>query len=352
MQRKSLEDFRSKLNPSLDYWEAYHSAPSNIALVKYWGKFEPQLPANASISFTLSKALTSTKVVFTRSEKQRISVALAGVPTPSFIPKIELFLKQIAPYCGYLSAYSLSIETTNSFPHSSGIASSASGMAALAMAICDLEAELSSNPLDRQKASFLARLGSGSAARSIEGPIVSWGKHRELKDSSDLYGTLFNKVAPVFSTYCDTILLVHKGVKSVSSSVGHGLMNNHPFAEQRFAQANHNLGRLLRVLESGDLEAFIEIVELEALSLHAMMLSSTPNFILMQPGTLSIIQKVREYRMQTKIPVCFTLDAGANVHLLYPESVADSVSQFIEAELKTFCEEGQYLTDQCGQGAV
>ncbi|MGB0790331.1 MAG: diphosphomevalonate/mevalonate 3,5-bisphosphate decarboxylase family protein [Flavobacteriaceae bacterium] len=351
MNDQLLENFKTRLTATEASFKVMHRAPSNIALVKYWGKYDPQLPANPSISFTLSRAFTETLVFFEPSMSPKINLKFEGKAKPSFIPKVQSFIDRIKDYCPYLSGYNLEIETSNSFPHSSGIASSASGMAALAMAICSLEANLSGDKVDLKKASFLARLGSGSAARSIEGPLMSWGLHKDILGSSDLFATPFFEAHPIFNAYQDAILLVHKGVKSVSSTVGHNLMNNHPFAEQRFAQANENLARLLRVLRTGDLDDFIEIVELEALSLHAMMFSSTPSYILMQPGTLSIIQRIRTFRKETGIPVCFTLDAGANVHVLYPLENKEIVVDLIDNELSAFCEDGQYLLDECGLGA-
>jgi diphosphomevalonate decarboxylase len=351
MNDQLLEEFKSNLKENGFSYRTTHRAPSNIALVKYWGKYDPQIPANPSISFTLSKAFTDTTVSFEPSKSPEIKLKFEGEAKPSFIPKIQSFVDRIEIYCPYLKGYSLNIETSNSFPHSSGIASSASGMAALAMAICSFEAKLSGSEVDLKKASFLARLGSGSAARSIEGPLMSWGFHKDIAESSDLFATPFLEAHPIFNTYQDAILLVHKGVKSVSSTVGHNLMNNHPFANQRFAQANDHLAKLLPVLRSGELDQFIEIVELEALSLHAMMLSSTPSYILMQPGTLSIIQRIRTFRAETNIPVCFTLDAGANVHVLYPAEHKKRVIDLIDNELAAFCEDGQYLLDECGFGA-
>ena len=351
MNDQLLEEFKSNLKENGFSYRTTHRAPSNIALVKYWGKYHPQIPANPSISFTLSKAFTDTTVSFEPSNSPEINLKFEGEAKPSFIPKIQSFVDRIEIYCPYLKGYSLNIETSNSFPHSSGIASSASGMAALAMAICSLEAKLSGSEVDLKKASFLARLGSGSAARSIEGPLMSWGFHKDITESSDLFATPFSEAHPIFNTYQDAILLVHKGVKSVSSTVGHNLMNDHPFAKQRFAQANENLAKLLPVLRGGELDQFIEIVELEALSLHAMMLSSTPSYILMQPGTLSIIQRIRTFRAETNIPVWFTLDAGANVHVLYPAEHKGRVIDLIDNELAAFCEDEQYLIDECGFGA-
>ena len=128
-------------------------------------------------------------------------------------------------------------------------------------------------------------------------------------------------------------------------------MHNHPFAEQRFAQAHENLSAIKTVLETGNLEDFIKIVESEALTLHAMMMTSMPYFILMKPNTLEIVNRLWKFRNETKIPLCFTLDAGANVHILYPENVRESVLQFIKDELVGYCQNGQYICDVIGIGS-
>jgi diphosphomevalonate decarboxylase len=128
-------------------------------------------------------------------------------------------------------------------------------------------------------------------------------------------------------------------------------MHNHPYAERRFAQAHENLDKLISFFESGNLEEFIKVVESEALTLHAMMMTSMPYFILMKPNTLQIINAIWNFRNKTKIPVCFTLDAGANVHVLYPENVSEKVLQFIKDELVGFCQNGQYICDEIGNGS-
>ena len=349
-------DFEVKTNHGITSW----MAPSNIALVKYWGKYPGQLPANPSISFTLSHSNTTTVVEYekrgvVRAKYPSFDLLFEGKPKEDFKPKIKVFLERISPYAPWLKHFHLKINTHNSFPHSSGIASSASGMAALSLCIADMEREMNPEVTEeqfRKKASFMARLGSGSACRSIEGPIVSWGSHEELKFASDLFGTRFSgQVHKVFGDYQDTILLVHKGAKTVSSTAGHALMDGHPFAKQRFAQANGNLSTLINVLKNGDLEQFIRIVESEALSLHAMMMTSLPYYLLMKPNTVSIIEKIWEYRNETKEPLCFTLDAGANVHLLYPQDSKEKVLQFIKNELVVYCEKGQYICDQTGSGS-
>ena len=339
--------------------KVHFSSPSNIALVKYWGKKEIQIPQNSSLSFTLSNCKTETTVNYkkktTPSNEFSFTFLFEGNPKPSFEPKIKTFLTRIYEQCTFLKDFDFIIDSKNTFPHSSGIASSASGMSALAKCFIEIEKELGS-PLNEkemiEKASFLARLGSGSACRSLEGPITIWGEHAEIANSSDLYAVPFTgEVHEVFNNYQDTVLLVDKGEKQVSSTVGHNLMHNHPFAEKRFEQANDNLTLLKACLLNGDLNKFIEIVESEALTLHAMMMTSLPYFVLMKPKTLEIINLIWEYREQTKTPLCFTLDAGANVHLLYPNQYKEEVLMFVKEKLAEKCQNGQFICDQTGLGA-
>jgi diphosphomevalonate decarboxylase len=335
------------------------AAPSNIALVKYWGKKANQMPANPSLSLTLNNCRTTTSVTFTptpTSSAATFDLLFEGAQKDSFRPKIQQFLERIDLFVPYLRHYHLRINTSNSFPHSSGIASSASGMAALALNILSLERALTPDMSDDyfyQKASFLARLGSGSACRSIRGKAVIWGIHSDFRESSDLYGTAFPaKLHEVFDNFRDAILLVDKGEKTVSSTVGHDLMNGHPYAAARFDQAHDNLSKLKTALETGDLQTFIHITESEALTLHAMMMASSPYYLLMKPNTLAIINEIWSFRNNTEIPVCFTLDAGANVHMLYPAKYAESVLQFIKDKLVGYCQNAQYICDEIGTGAT
>jgi len=353
------QDFIQTNFSTIDKTAFAWSAPSNIALVKYWGKKEneEQIPANPSISFTLKHCKTITSVEVKRKETNEsfsFDLLFEGQPKEEFKPKIQKFLERIEPFCPYLKEYHLVIDTKNTFPHSSGIASSASGMAALAINIMNLEKVLApsvSEDYFYAKASFLARLGSGSACRSVKGEVVSWGKNQTILGSSDLFGVEFEQLHSNFKQYQDTILLVDKGEKQVSSTVGHNLMHNHPYASRRFTQAHNNIALLVNVLKDGNIEEFINIVESEALTLHAMMMTSMPYFILMKPNTLEIITKIWQFRNDTKFPVCFTLDAGANVHVLYPNNVKEKVLQFIKDELVGYCENGQYICDEIGNGS-
>jgi diphosphomevalonate decarboxylase len=355
----SEQDFiPSAYSDSIETGSFGWSAPSNIALVKYWGKKENQVPANPSVSFTLNNCKTITKLAFEKREPGNdfsFDLLFEGKPKEDFKPKITKFFQRVETYLPFLKDYHFTIDTENTFPHSSGIASSASGMAALAMNLMSLERELNPGMTDEhfyQKASFLARLGSGSACRSVKGSVVVWGEHAEIKNSSDLFGVPFPAaVHDIFKNYQDTILLVDKGEKQVSSTVGHDLMHGHPFAKQRFGQAHENLSAIKKAMVAGDIESFIKIVESEALTLHSMMMTSMPYFILMKPNTLEIINRVWKFRNETNIPVCFTLDAGANVHVLYPQKDVARVLEFIKAELVAYCQNSHYICDEIGNGA-
>lgn len=331
-------------------------SPSNIALVKYWGKYDNQIPANPSISFTLNASNTTTTLSWKEKEADDnfdFEVWFEGQLEDSFRPKIEAFFKRINHMLPFLKRFSFKIETSNTFPHSSGIASSASGLSALSLCFASMAQSLNI-PHDEdfyRFASTLSRLGSGSASRSIFGNLVVWGKHLLIDGSSDNYATpLSSEVHQVFENFQDTILLVDKGEKQVSSTVGHGLMNDHPYASKRFEQASENLSKMKAILSSGDLDAFGNLVESEALTLHAMMMTSNPYFILMKPNTLRIIEEIWKFRKETKTPVYFTLDAGANVHMLFPEMVKNKVDTFTKSKLVGYCKNEEYICDQIGQG--
>ncbi len=335
-------------------------SPSNIALVKYWGKKSGrQIPANPSISFTLENCYSETSVALLPKETKGKEIELRfyfdGKSNMAFQLKMLQFFDSIKKEFPILTQYGLLIHSTNSFPHSSGIASSASAMSALSMALCDLQEQLNSKRLSAdkflQRASHFARLGSGSAARSVYPYLAQWGKTKHIKGSSDTYALPFEKhMHKVFRDFQNTILIASSEEKKVSSRVGHSLMKTNPFAKTRYAQAEKNLKELTVALKKGDLEKFGAITEEEAMTLHALMMCSTPSFVLMAPSSLAMIEKIRHFREETKLPVYFTLDAGPNIHLLYPKSSSKKVLPFIESELKPHCEKGKIIFDQVGKG--
>lgn len=324
--------------------------PSNIALIKYWGKYENQIPANPSISYTLNKCKTITEVEFFHGEEFAVETFLDNKSELKFAEKIVKYFQKIEKYLPWILSGRFVINTQNTFPHSSGIASSASGFGAIAQCLVDIDNQIVSHNEAKntqqvmEKASFLARVGSGSACRSIYNGLIVWGKTEVVKGSSDEYAVPYpyGEIHPIFKKFNDWVLLIHEGQKSVSSTVGHSLMNTNPYAERRFQEARENFHTLKNILKNGDMEEFIKLVEHEALTLHAMMMMSEPAFILMKTGTLEVINKIWSFRKETKLPLFFTLDAGANVHLLFPENQKvndkDLMDEYNSQQIKTFIE--------------
>jgi diphosphomevalonate decarboxylase len=348
-----------KLQPvkSIKNGEVKWMAPSNIALIKYWGKKAHQLPANPSVSLTLKHAHTITRVRYSLLEKitdNNLKFTFDGLKKPEFEVKVQHYMNTLAHYFPFLRSLNLEIETSNSFPHSTGIASSASGMAALALSICSIERNifgtLAADSDFYRKASYMARLGSGSASRSVYGGFVLWGETPLIKKSSNQAAISLDEIHSDFKNFRDAILIVSSAPKSISSSIGHNLMKQHPYANSRYKQALTNLSEILNALKTGDLEHFVQITENEALILHALMMASKESYILLLPNTLEIIRRIRLFREMQKIPVCFTLDAGANVHMLYPERYAGRIDEFIDDEIAHYCEKNRYIKDREGSG--
>ena len=334
-------------------------SPSNIAIIKYWGKHGVQLPRNPSISLTLNSSFTDTRLEYKPKESGDRNISLDfffhGEENEPFRAKVLKYLESVGDIFPFLRQLDLTIRTGNSFPHSTGIASSASSMSALALCICSLEEELFSTLSDDdafdQKASYIARLGSGSACRSICPTAALWGQTGEVEGTSDLYAVpMEDHIHEVFKTFHDDILIASATEKSVSSRAGHGLMDANPFADARYADAKRKMLRLLSAMRTGDLEEFGKIAENEALTLHGLMMSSNPSYILLKPSTLAMIERLIEYRAETNHPVYFTLDAGPNLHVLYPEDVVHDVQPFILDELVPLCENQQYISDWVGEG--
>ncbi|HMU07890.1 MAG TPA: diphosphomevalonate decarboxylase [Kaistella sp.] len=347
-----MNEFQGNPNFNISNQTVSASCPSNIALIKYWGKYENQIPANPSISYTLNHCKTNTYMEFFADELFSVQTYLAGNEEKKFAEKIEKYFKNIEDFLPWILKGKYIIRTENTFPHSSGIASSASGFGAIAKCLMDLDEQFSgkiADDLKAKKESFLARLGSGSACRSLYNGLVVWGKTDEVEGSSDLYAVQYpnEEIHPIFKNFNDWVLLIHEGEKSVSSTVGHGLMKTNPYAERRFQEAHENFTTLKEILKTGDLQNFIKLVEHEALTLHAMMMMSEPAFILMKTGTLEVINKIWNFRKETGLALFFTLDAGANVHLLFPEdSDSDKIKEFIVKELLQHTQNNGVVKDE------
>ena len=346
-----MNDFTGNKNFNISSQTVSASCPSNIALIKYWGKYENQIPANPSISYTLNNCKTNTSMEFVADEKFSVQTFLSGNEEKKFAEKIEKYFRNIEEFLPWILKGKYVIKTENTFPHSSGIASSASGFGAIAKCLMELDQQFSGlqdSDFKLRKASFLARLGSGSACRSLYDGLVVWGATKEVEDSSDLYALQYpnDQIHEIFKHFNDWVLLIHEGEKSVSSTVGHSLMNTNPYAERRFQEAHENFAVLKEILKTGDMQNFIKLVEHEALTLHAMMMMSEPAFILMKTGTLEVINKIWDYRKETGLPLFFTLDAGANVHLLFPANSKEAtIKEFIVKELLQFTQNNGVVKD-------
>ncbi len=261
------------------------------------------------------------------------------------MPKILLFFDRILLYCPYIKYYNFIIKTFNTFPHSSGLASSASFMSSLALCIIEMENKCvfsyKKNIFNNlKKASFIARLGSGSACRSIYPGFSVWGYHKSIKGSNNLYSIKYPyKIHSIYKNIMDTILIIEKNPKHISSTEGHELMNNNPYTKGRIIQANKNMNNIINILKEGNFKKFGYIIENEALSLHAMIMSSTPYYLYITPNTLNIIYKIWDFRKKSNKNIYFTLDAGANIHLLYPFKEKKIILKWIYNNLFSLCKE-------------
>lgn len=329
-----------KLKPFETTWRS----PSNIAFVKYWGKKGHQLPANPSVSMTLKECFTETHTKFSPSDSLKVDLFLDGNREEKFAKKIENYLLTLQDIPA-LKNLAIEIRTKNTFPHGTGIASSASGLSAFALGLTDYLFELSG--ADKKSfyptASSLSRLASGSACRSVYGGFASWG------DISDEYASEV-EVHSSMAHLKDSVLVISGEEKKISSTKGHGRMNEHPFASARFIQAKTNFDKMISALKSGDMETMGLVLETEALSLHAMMMTSPEPYTLFRPNSITAMEMVWAFRRETQIPLYFTFDAGPNLHLIYPDTVQEKVKTFIAHEISPLAE--KVIEDERGEGPV
>ena len=333
-------------------------SPSNIALVKYWGKKGVQLPGNPSVGMTLSGCFTETSIEFKKNgEKNDLTFRFYFDDQIHihFEKRLKDFLALAGKQLPSIRSLHLIINSKNSFPHSAGIASSASAFSSLALCLCSIDRKLSGKSIPDEeffrKASFLARLGSGSSCRSVYGGWTLWGETAGIENSSDNYAIPVSRlVHKNFLTYYDAILLVNSEEKPISSSKGHRLMRSNPYREVRTDTGKKNTLKLLHALTQGNEKIFRDVVESEAASLHAMFLTSRPYYILIKPETLHILNLLKIFRKETGLEFSFTLDAGPNIHLLYGDDIRSRMLSFIRSELLQYCEKGKWIDDKLGSG--
>lgn len=287
-------------------------AHSNIALIKYWGKRSNalKLPVNNSISLTLDQLYTRTTVEIQADLTQDQLFLNGELATPGQTAKVQAFmdlLRQQFDCHGYAA-----IHSTNSFPTGAGLASSASGFAALALAAShSFGLHLSSTELSR-----LARQGSGSACRSLFGGWAEWLRG-ENPDGSDSYAIPL-AANPALSLAM-LVLIVENKPKETGSTDGMAhCVATSPYFSAWQATIEHDLGTLRTALQTGDFAAIGQVMEYNCLKMHATTITAQPAIWYWQPATLVLLQHVYQLRQQG-IMAFFTIDAGPNVKVLCQE---------------------------------
>ena len=283
-------------------------AGSNIAFIKYWGVDDGaiNLPQSNSISMTLADAHTTTTVAWLDGlQATTDDITLDGVRLDERkAARLVRHLDRLRALAGV--DYRAQVVSHNNFPMASGIASSASGFTALTVAGCTALGL----DLDLTRLSALARLGSGSASRSLFGGFVEW--ERGVDDVTSVAHQLHG--ADHWALY-DLVAVVSSAEKAVSSEGGHGLALSSPLNRGRIDFVNSVLPAVRQAIADRDLARLGPIIEQDAIAMHAVMMTGTPSLFYWQPGTLEIIQAVQRWRADG-LQAYYTIDAGPNVHVI------------------------------------
>ncbi|MBI4392872.1 MAG: diphosphomevalonate decarboxylase [Euryarchaeota archaeon] len=290
-------------------------AGANIALLKYWGRTDAKLnlPANGSVSLTLDNLLTRTTVEFDPASKGD-SLTLDGkAQTGEVLARVTRFLDHVRKRTGRSDA--ARVASVNAFPAGAGLASSASAFAALAAASFDA----AGTKVSAKELSTFARLGSGSASRSVFGGYVEWLPGARHEDS---YARQI--AAPGHLALHDVACIFSGEKKKVGSLEGHELADRSPIHGTRLKWVNDALPRMKEAILTKDLGSIGDLAERDALFMHSVMMTSDPSVLYWTGETVRGIRDVRSWRDEG-IPVWFTIDAGPNLHLLTPAEHAPDV---------------------------
>lgn len=294
-------------------------AHPNIALIKYWGNKDSHLriPANGSISMNLAGLYTQTAVSFDPSlTSDHVVINDRPVTGPSE-HRVSAFLDRVREMSGKQEF--ARVASCNNFPTGAGIASSASAFAALSLAATAAAGlDLSQRDLSR-----LARTGSGSACRSVPGGYVEW----QVGDD-DASSFAYSIAPPDHWDLVDCIAVVSQAHKPVGSTEGHALASTSPLQASRVEDAPRRLEICRHAIQERDFEALAEVTELDCNLMHAVMMTSSPALIYWEPATLEIIHAVQTWR-KAGTPVCYTIDAGPNVHVLCSEDYANDINGWL-----------------------
>ncbi|MCK4517314.1 diphosphomevalonate decarboxylase [Candidatus Babeliales bacterium] len=311
------------------------AANANIALIKYWGKRDTELnlPTKSSLSISMPDLITTTSVSVSRPgyavplryTSQGDALRASGTNSmparlecfvehfnakqnvsrdPNITRFLDIFRKKFGVTDHFL------IETENSFPTAAGLASSASGFAALTKALDKLY-DLKLSP---KELSILARQGSGSACRSIQDGFVLWQKGEEA-DGSDSYAEqVFDE--NYWPKFCVIPVIIDKNKKAVSSRVGmQQTVATSPTYARWLEESEARIKPMIEAIKNRDIKTVGQLAEQDCLEMHACMQNSSPKLNYWKPETLVVMEKVKELR-SSGIPCYFTIDAGPNVKVL------------------------------------
>ena len=297
-------------------------AHSNIAFIKYWGNRDHQLrlPANSSLSMNLVDLHTTTTVEWS-NELPADMLKINGVAAhDDALERVRIHLDMLRRRLD-MNLFA-QVDSTNNFPMGTGIASSASAFAALTLAgVAAQGAELAEREL-----STLARLGSGSAARSIPSGYVEWRAGHSHESS---YAETF--VEFDHWDLVDVVAIVSRQHKRIGSSAGHQTAESSVLQAARVNSAASRLAEVKEAILRRDFELFARVVEEDSNLMHAVMMTSKPPLFYWQPLSLAIMEAVRRWRELDALQVCYTLDAGPNVHCICAASDASEVASRLQA---------------------
>jgi diphosphomevalonate decarboxylase len=293
-------------------------APANIAFIKYWGKTDPEtrIPQNNSISMNLSRMTTTTTVEFSQSFASD-DVIFDGekMVTEKERARVVATLDRVRENGG--SRLRAKVKTRNTFPKAVGIASSASGFASLTQAAL---AALGTT-LPEKDLSMLARLSSGTAARSIPDGFVEWDKGTGPGDSY-----AYSIYEPGYWDICDVVAVVSKSMKKISSTEGHALAVTSPFYGIRMEGMDKKLTAIKASMDSKNFSVFGRIIEDEAMNMHAVCMTSAPPILYWESTTVTVVKNVMHWRETREIESYVTIDAGPSVHVICRTTDSDTIA--------------------------
>ena len=304
---------KAKYNSPAAQASAY--APSNIALSKYWGKREVSfnLPVTGSVSVSLAEHGTKTGLSVIDAPQHQVTLNGEEVDaSQGFATKISQWLERVLP-----SHLKLRVDTHNTVPTAAGLASSASGFAALTLATNSLMGW----QLPEHHLSALARLGSGSASRSLWHGFVKWQAGEQSNGSDSIAFPL----EPQWPQLRVGLLTVSSQTKAISSREGMArTIATSALYKQWPQQAESDLAIIEAAIEAGDFETMAVTAEHNAMSMHATMAAAWPPLVYWQPDSLTQMQKVWQLREQG-LPLYLTMDAGPNLKLLFEDKYQSDV---------------------------